>query len=484
MREATGCAASTVFVVDPTTRCGRSTARGRRAAGRGDPAPRRRPHARGGGRAAARRPQMLGYCVLVGVPRWTAELDERAQRGGRRVRRPPRHRGAVRRGAHAGDLRGAQPDRPRDARRRGAGDRRARLHRRRDRVDQRPRARPASWPSTLRAEITRLVSEIRFSIFDLRHQVTDGRLSGSLADYAREVSHATGLRVHLSLAESGPPLSAAHGHRGAARGAGGHRQRPQARRRQQPVGHLRLRRDDPRACEVEDDGVGNAGPREHHWGLQTHARARRGRRRPTSTCRPRPDGGTVVSLRSPTTADSHRRRTPMGTTVLLVDDHELIRQGLARAFERDDGHDRRRARPAASPRASRRGEELSPTSSSPTCSCPTATGSTSSAPSAHAATPTGVVVLTMHAGDDQIFAAMEAGASAFVGKDTRATEVVSAAKHAAVAPRTFLCAGLSAGRDAPRDHARAAQAVRPRGRGPRAARRRSGHRRDRRRRST
>ena len=26
----------------------------------------------------------------------------------------------------------------------------------------------------------------------------------------------------------------------------------------------------------------------------------------------------------------------MGTTVLLVDDHELIRQGLARAFERDD----------------------------------------------------------------------------------------------------------------------------------------------------
>jgi DNA-binding NarL/FixJ family response regulator len=49
----------------------------------------------------------------------------------------------------------------------------------------------------------------------------------------------------------------------------------------------------------------------------------------------------------------------------------------------------------------------------------------------------------MHAGDDQIFAAMEAGASGFVGKDTPATEVVSAAKHAAVAPKTFLCSGLS-----------------------------------------
>ena len=56
----------------------------------------------------------------------------------------------------------------------------------------------------------------------------------------------------------------------------------------------------------------------------------------------------------------------------------------------------------------------------------------------------GVVVLTMHAGDDQIFAAMEAGASGFVGKDRRATEVISAAKHAAVAPRTFLCSALSA----------------------------------------
>ncbi|MFD1945668.1 response regulator transcription factor [Nocardioides aestuarii] len=55
----------------------------------------------------------------------------------------------------------------------------------------------------------------------------------------------------------------------------------------------------------------------------------------------------------------------------------------------------------------------------------------------------GLVVLTMHAGDDQIFAAMEAGASAFVGKDAPSTEVVKAARHAAVSPRSFLCAGLA-----------------------------------------
>ena len=49
----------------------------------------------------------------------------------------------------------------------------------------------------------------------------------------------------------------------------------------------------------------------------------------------------------------------------------------------------------------------------------------------------------MHSGDDQIFAAMEAGASAFVGKDAPSTEVVKAARHAAVSPRSFLCAGLA-----------------------------------------
>jgi DNA-binding NarL/FixJ family response regulator len=55
----------------------------------------------------------------------------------------------------------------------------------------------------------------------------------------------------------------------------------------------------------------------------------------------------------------------------------------------------------------------------------------------------GLVILTMHSGDEQIFAAMEAGASGFVGKDAPAGEVVKAARHAAVSPRSFLCAGLA-----------------------------------------
>ena len=61
--------------------------------------------------------------------------------------------------------------------------------------------------------------------------------------------------------------------------------------------------------EVEDDGVGNAGPREHHWGLQT-MRERADGVGADLDVTPRPDGGTVVSLRSPTTATPRRRDCP------------------------------------------------------------------------------------------------------------------------------------------------------------------------------
>lgn len=132
----------------------------------------------------------------------------------------------------------------------------------------------------------------------------------------------------------------------------------------------------------------------------------------------------------------------MRTTVLLVDDHELIRQGLARAFERDaDMTVVGQAGNVAEGIAA--WESLQPDVVVTDLQMPGGSGLDVVRAIRAKSDVTGVVVLTMHAGDDQIFAAMEAGASAFVGKDTRATEVVSAARHAAVAPRTFLCAGLS-----------------------------------------
>jgi DNA-binding NarL/FixJ family response regulator len=56
----------------------------------------------------------------------------------------------------------------------------------------------------------------------------------------------------------------------------------------------------------------------------------------------------------------------------------------------------------------------------------------------------GIVVLTMHSGDDQIFGALQAGASALVGKDAPASDVVQAVRHASTSPHSFVSAGLGA----------------------------------------
>ncbi|MBV9291974.1 MAG: GAF domain-containing sensor histidine kinase [Frankiales bacterium] len=55
----------------------------------------------------------------------------------------------------------------------------------------------------LRSEITRIVSELRMSIFDLRSEVdVHGGLGAALSEYVRTVGRQSGLTVHLSLAES------------------------------------------------------------------------------------------------------------------------------------------------------------------------------------------------------------------------------------------------------------------------------------------
>jgi DNA-binding NarL/FixJ family response regulator len=55
----------------------------------------------------------------------------------------------------------------------------------------------------------------------------------------------------------------------------------------------------------------------------------------------------------------------------------------------------------------------------------------------------GLVVLTLYAGDEQLFAALEAGASAFVAKDAPSDDVVAAARHAAVSPSSFTAPDLA-----------------------------------------
>ena len=128
--------------------------------------------------------------------------------------------------------------------------------------------------------------------------------------------------------------------------------------------------------------------------------------------------------------------------VLLIDDHDLIRNGLARAFERHD--DFEVAGQAASvAEGLREFAALKPDVVITDVRLPDGTGLDLVREIRAAGHETGVVVLTMYAGDQQLFAALEAGASAFVAKDAPSDEVVAAARHAMVSPRSFTAADLA-----------------------------------------
>jgi len=62
----------------------------------------------------------------------------------------------------------------------------------------------------LRSEVTRVITELRLSLFELRSEVDrHGGLAAAIAEYARTVGASAGLRVHLSLDESTARLPAA-----------------------------------------------------------------------------------------------------------------------------------------------------------------------------------------------------------------------------------------------------------------------------------
>jgi DNA-binding NarL/FixJ family response regulator len=133
--------------------------------------------------------------------------------------------------------------------------------------------------------------------------------------------------------------------------------------------------------------------------------------------------------------DQHR------ITVLLVDDHQLIREGLRRAFDRA-GDLEVIGEAASVSEATEALRTLSPDVLVTDISLPDGDG-VALAQRARASVPDlGIVVLTMHAGDEKLFAALDAGASAFVGKNSPAEEVVAAARHAAASPRTFTARDL------------------------------------------
>jgi DNA-binding NarL/FixJ family response regulator len=130
------------------------------------------------------------------------------------------------------------------------------------------------------------------------------------------------------------------------------------------------------------------------------------------------------------------------TSVLLIDDHELIRQGLAGAFSQADGFEvSGQAGSVADGIAL--AQEVAPDVVVTDVRLPDGSGLDVVRALRKENRTIGLVVLTMYAGDEQLFAAMDAGASGFVGKDAPTSSVISAARQATVTPLTFTCTGLA-----------------------------------------
>jgi DNA-binding NarL/FixJ family response regulator len=132
----------------------------------------------------------------------------------------------------------------------------------------------------------------------------------------------------------------------------------------------------------------------------------------------------------------------MTITVLLVDDHELIREGLRRAFEREEDVEVI-AEAASVDEAIAMGRKCEPTVAIVDLRLPDGNGLDIVRTLRAQSADMGIIVLTMYAGDNQLFDALEAGASAFVPKSAPAEEIIAAARHAASAPHSFTSADLA-----------------------------------------
>lgn len=130
------------------------------------------------------------------------------------------------------------------------------------------------------------------------------------------------------------------------------------------------------------------------------------------------------------------------TTVLLVDDHDLIRQGLRRAFEATtDFHVLGDV--GSVTEALHTARLHTPDVVIMDIRLPDGSGLEATKELRRRHPEMGIVVLTMYAGDDHLFKALEAGASAFVPKSAPADEVVAAARHAASSPTSFTATELA-----------------------------------------
>lgn len=127
--------------------------------------------------------------------------------------------------------------------------------------------------------------------------------------------------------------------------------------------------------------------------------------------------------------------------LVLVDDHELIRAGLAGAFSRAGGFEVV-GQAGSVAEALEVARSTAPDVVVTDLRLPDGSGLDVVRTLRAERPDLALVVLTMDAGDDRLFAAMDAGASGFVGKHMPSEDVITAARHALVAPGTFTASGL------------------------------------------
>jgi DNA-binding NarL/FixJ family response regulator len=132
----------------------------------------------------------------------------------------------------------------------------------------------------------------------------------------------------------------------------------------------------------------------------------------------------------------------MPVSVLLVDDHALIRQGLRRAFEQTD--DLRVVGEAASyEEALAMTRSLEPDVAVVDVNLGDGNGIDLVRELRAQRAAMGLVVCTMYEGDEHLLGALEAGASGFVLKGAPVDHVVQAARQAATAPTSFVANDLA-----------------------------------------
>ncbi|MEO8557014.1 MAG: response regulator transcription factor [Actinomycetota bacterium] len=133
----------------------------------------------------------------------------------------------------------------------------------------------------------------------------------------------------------------------------------------------------------------------------------------------------------------------MTTRVVIVDDHNLVREGIARMI--DSEPDLSVVGQASSLAG---GQTLVAEGGADVLvvdvTMPDGSG-LSLARSARLADPTlGIVVLTMHSDDDTLLEALDTGASALVLKSSASDDVLEAIRRTASAPESFTATGLAA----------------------------------------